>query len=495
MNHKSRYFDIQPLVFYPALFFIGLFVAVALIGGEQLEQAVKIIHHQICDNFGWAIILSVNVILVGCLILAFGPFGKIRLGGKDAVPEFSFIAWFSMLLTAGLGGGILFFSVAEPISHFTNPPIGTAGSAEAAQNAMLWTFLHFGLHGWSIFAIVGVAVAYFTFNKGLPLTMKSAFTPLLGNKTNGLIGNMIDIATIFANLFGVALTLSTAAQLIANGLYKLFGIADSLGLQLVIVFLLTAAAATSLALGLSKGIKVLSRFNIQLAIVLLLVILLIGPTVFILDSFIQNTGTYFQSIIELGTWTETYQSTKWQNDWTTFYWIWWIAWAPFIGIFIARISKGRTIKEFVLTVMMAPTLLVFFWFSVFGNAALHLEMQTSGILSNSVQENPASGFFEMISYYPLSSITSIGFLLLASTFFITSSDSASLVNDFISSGGKMETPKGQRIFWAVTEGLIAMVLLSFGGLGVINGIVTLVGFLFMWVILGMCWSFFKELNS
>ncbi len=495
MFRRKKYFDIHPPVFYPAVLVIVIFVIAALLFSESLEQHLSWIQEQLFTNFGWLIIGSVNFFLVVLLVFAFGKFGKIRIGGKDAKPEFRFFSWFSMLFTAGLGSGILFFSVAEPVSHFNNPPVPVENKAEAAANAMKFTYLHFGLHGWGIYLIVGLAIAFFTFNRKAPLTISATFKPLMGVRSASFFGPLIDTVAVVATLFGVALSLGIATQLMADGLNSLFGIANTLALQLSVIAVITLGATVSVVLGLKKGVRRLSNLNISLALILLGLMLFLGPTVFILDSFVENTGDYLQELAALGSWTEAGLAQSWQNNWTLFYWVWWIAWAPFVGMFIARISKGRTIREFISVGLIAPVILTFFWFAVFGGSALHLEIEGIGELATKVGENPAAGFFEMLRNYPFSWITSLAFLILAAIFFTTSSDSASLVNDYLSSGGKTNPPKGQRIFWAVTEGIIAAILISFGGLGAINGVVTLSGFPFLIILLIMCYSLYKGLRE
>ena len=495
ITRLKKHFDFHPPVFYPAVIVIVLFVIAALLFGEPLEQHLSRIQEWLFNNFGWFIILSVNVFLILLLVFAFGKFGKIRIGGKDTQPEFSFFAWFSMLFTAGMGSGILFFGVAEPIIHFSNPPIPVESAGEAATNAMQFTYLHFGIHGWAIYLIVGLAIAFFTFNRKTPLTVSATFTPLLAGKSGLFLGSLIDTVAVVATLFGVALSLGVATQLITDGLDSLFGITNTMGLKLTVVIVITSGATVSVVLGLKKGIRKLSSFNTWLAIVLLFTMLFFGPTVFILDSFVENTGVYFQNLISLGTWTETSLSQNWQNNWTLFYWVWWIAWAPFVGIFIARISKGRTIKEFITVGLIAPVVFTFFWFAVFGGSALHLELEGVGVLATKVGENSAVGFFEMIRSYAVPWVVSLAFLILAAIFFTTSSDSASLVNDYLSSGGNTNPPKGQRIFWALTEGFIAAILISFGGLEAINGVVTLSGFPFLIILLLMCYSLYKGLRE
>lgn len=492
---NKKHFDFYPPIFYPSLIIVGVFVLAALITGDQFEVYLPVLNNLICDNFGWLVSLGTNFFLILCLYLAFSKFGKIRLGGADAKPDFNFFSWFSMLFTVGVSTGILFFSVTDPLTHFNNPPMEVEGPVEAAALAMKVTFVNFGFHPWSMYMIVGLGVGFFTFNRKLPLKISSVFEPVLGDRIKGNWGHFIDVATLAANLFGVALSLVISTLLVSNGLHRIFGLEDSLFLHIVLIAVITLIATISVVLGLQKGIRVLSNFNVRMALVLLLAMLLIGPTIFILDSFVQNMGSYIQNILELGTWTEAYLNQNWQNTYTIFYWIWYAAWAPFTGIFIARISRGRTVRQFLLTGLFAPSMLALFWNAVFGSAAIHLEMQGVGNLGELVGDNPANGFFGLMSFYPFPTITSFIFLVLACIFFITSSDSASLVNDYLSSGGKLDTPKSQKIFWGVTEGILAIILLATGGLGIINGAITVFGFVFFLILIGISISLYKGLQE
>lgn len=495
MSYLKKYFGFYPPVFFPATGFIILFLISALLYDEVLEKSASWLQEQLFTHVGWFIILSVNFFLVLLFVIALGKFGKIRIGGQEAKPEFSFFAWCSMLFTAGMGSGTLFFSIAEPITHFSNPPLPVTSDAEAASNAIKFAYLHHGFHGWSLYLLIGLSVAFFHFNRKGSLTMSAALVPILRGRFVTFWSSLVNIIAVIATLFGVALSLGIAAELIADGLHNLFGIKNTLQLQLIAIGIITLGSTTSVVLGLKKGIKVLSNFNMRLALLLMFVMLFLGPTSFILDSFVQNTGAYLQDFIFLSSYSEAGVEENWQNQWTLFYWVWWIAWAPFAGIFLAKISKGRTVKQFILGGLIAPVTLAFFWYGVFGGSALHLEMESIGNLSGIVEENAASGFFAMLSHYPFPWMTSFAFLLLGIIFFMTSSDSASLVNDYLTSGGNPNPSKGQRIFWAVTEGIVAAILLSFGGFGVINGIVTLTGFPFLMVMFVMSYSLYKGLKQ
>ena len=444
---------------------------------------------------GWFFVLAVNVFLAFCIYLIFSRFGGIRLGGPNAKPEFTTFGWFSMLFSAGMGIGLLFFSVAEPIIHFSNPPIPVDGQEAAASQAMRFTFLHYGLHAWAIYSVVGLALAFFTFNRKLPLALRSVFYPLVGKRIHGWFGDVIDIIAVVATLFGLATSLGFGVQQISSGFHHLFSTPDSLQTQVWLIAGITLAATTSVVLGIDKGVRILSEFNIRLAAVFLGFMLIVGPTLFLLDSFIQNIGGYLASLIEMGTWTEAFSGTTWQHDWTVFYWAWWISWSPFVGRFIARVSKGRTVKEFLLSVLIVPSTLTFLWHSVFGGSALAAEFALPGSIADAVNENISVALFVMLEQYPLATVTSGVGIVLVSVFFVTSSDSGSLVIDSITSGGKLDAPVGQRIFWALTEGAVAAALLLGGGLAAMQTAAISTGLPFTLILLIMCYSLYKGLQS
>jgi choline/glycine/proline betaine transport protein len=491
----NKYFDIHAPVFWPAAIITVLFIAVTLIIGEPMEEVFSTLQTGISDYAGWFFILCVNAFLFFVIYLAFSKTGSIRFGGKRAEPEFSTLAWFSMLFSAGMGIGILFWSVAEPMYHFQSPPFGEGETVEAARVAMNMTFLHWGLHAWGIYALVGAALAFFAFNKKLPLTIRSVFYPLLGERIHGPVGNTIDVIAVVATLFGLATSLGFGVQQVNAGLNYLFGIEISVITQVILIVAITLAATTSVVLGIDKGVRVLSELNIRIAGVFLLFMIILGPTLYIFDGFVQNTGNYLQSILRLGFWTENYQQTEWQNSWTVFYWAWWISWSPFVGMFIARISRGRTVKEFVLGVLIIPSLLTFLWLSAFGGSGIYLELQGVAEIGESVQENVATALFVLLEQFPWSFVSSLVGVVLVIFFFVTSSDSGSLVVDSITSGGKLDAPVGQRIFWANAEGAVAAVLLLCGGLNALQTAAITTGLPFAFVLLIMCYSLYKGLNE
>nr|WP_319998394.1 BCCT family transporter [uncultured Draconibacterium sp.] len=492
---SKKYFDVDGPVFWPAAILIVLFIAITLIVGQPMNKVFSSIQTSISDYGGWFFVISVNIFLFFVLFIAFSKFGKIRLGGAKAKPEFSKGAWFAMLFSAGMGIGILFWSVGEPIKHFIHPPSGEGRTVEAARMSMEITFLHWGLHAWGIYALVGMALAFFTFNKKLPLTISSIFYPLLGKKIYGPWGKAINVLAVVATLFGLATSLGMGVQQVSAGLAHLFNMPDTITSQVILIIVITLAATGSVVAGLSGGVKRLSELNVIIAGVFLLFMIIVGPTLFIFDSLIQNIGGYVQKFFELSTWTETYQQSDWQNDWTVFYWAWWISWSPFVGMFIARISRGRTLKEFVLGVLIVPTLITFLWLSTFGGSAMFLELNSIADVAGAVTDNVATSLYVLLEQFPISTVTSTVGVILVSSFFITSSDSGSLVVDSLTAGGKLDAPVAQRIFWALTEGAVAAVLLIGGGLGALQTAAISTGLPFAIILLFLVWSLLKGLRE
>jgi len=459
-----KHFDIHAPVFWPASILLIIFIAVTLIVGDPMEKVFDNVQNWISNNFGWFLILAVNVYLFLALYFAFSKAGRIRLGGRNAVPEFSRGAWFSMLFSAGMGIGILFWSVAEPIFHFTDPPVGEAGTIAAAQQAMKTTFLHWGLHAWAIYTLVGLALAFFSFNREMPLAFRSVFYPLLGEKVYKWPGDVIDVLAVLATLFGLATSLGLGVKQVSAGLNHLFDSPDTLNTRIILIVSITAAATLSVVSGLDKGVKKLSEMNINLGALLLVFILILGPTIYILDTYTQNLGNYLDGFFSKSFWSEGYEGTNWQNQWTIFYWSWWISWSPFVGMFIARISRGRTVREYVLSVLIVPTLLTFLWITAFGGSALWLELEQGAGIASQVKENVATSIYNLFEHFPLAEVTNFAAIVLVISFFVTSSDSGSLVVDAFTSGGKLRSPVTQRVFWASMEGAVAAILLVGGGL-------------------------------
>lgn len=492
-------FDFHPEVFLTAGALILLFVVLTLTFREPAESAFSRVQSFIADGMGWFMILSVSIYLGIAIILAISKFGEVRIGGQDARPEFSTFAWIAMLISAGMGIGLMFWSVAEPIYHFQDPPavIGEIqpGTADAAQQALGITFFHWGFHAWGIYALVGLALAFFAYNKGLPLTIRSVFYPVLGDRIYGWVGNVVDILAVASTLFGLATSLGFGVQQVNAGFNYLFGLTISAPVQVGLIAIITGFATASVVSGLDAGVRRLSELNMVLAAILMVFVLSVGPTLFVLGSFVQTTGYYVASLPTLSFWTETFDQGNWQNGWTVFYWGWWVSWSPFVGIFIARVSRGRTVREFLLGVLLLPSLLTFLWMSTFGGTALSFELAGSSLISDAVGENVATALFVMLENLPLSGITSFVGVLLVVVFFVTSSDSGSLVVDSLTSGGKLESPVPQRVFWAVMEGVIAAVLLLGGGLQALQTAAIATGLPFAIVLLIMCYSLYKGLGE
>ncbi|MFN2353328.1 MAG: BCCT family transporter, partial [Desulfopila sp.] len=466
-----------------------------LIMGETAAGIFSSIQAWISNFTGWFFVFVMNVVLVFCFGMIFTRYGSLRIGGPDARPEFSTFGWFSMLFSAGMGIGILFYGVAEPMFHFVGNPFTEPGSAASAQKAMDLTFLHRGFHPWAVYALVGLGLAFFGFSEGLPLSIRNVFYPLLGDKIYGGLGNFIDILATVSCLYGVATSLGIGVQQVNAGLSHLFGIPQSAFVQVLLIAGITAIATWSVVRGLDSGIKLLSEINMGFAAALMIFVFLLGPTLFIFNGLFENVGSYLQNFASLSTWNETYTDGTWQNGWTVFYWGWWIAWSPFVGMFIARVSYGRKIREYLLGVMLVPVAVTFIWMTVFGNSAIHIELLGDGGIAKAVQENIPVSLFVFLESFPLSTLTSILAILVVVTFFVTSSDSGSMVIDIITAGGNPDPPRPQRLFWAIMEGTVAAVLLMGGGLVALQTAAIATGLPFAMVILMMCWAVLRGLRN
>jgi len=487
--------DIHPQVFFISAGLIIFFVLTTVVFQQYVGNIFEILQSNMSTYTGWLFIWTVNIVLVFILVLLATRFGDIRLGGPDARPEFSTLGWFSMLFSAGMGIGLLFYGVAEPMFHFVSSPIAEPGTTEAARVAMDITFLHWGLHPWAIYSLVALSLAFFSFNKGLPLSIRTAFQPLLGDRIYGWPGNIIDIMATVATLFGVATSLGLGVQQVNAGLDHVLNIGQSPFIQVLLIAGITGVATWSVVKGLDKGIRRLSEINIILAAALAVFVFILGPTLFIMDALLENIGYYIQHLPQLSTWNETYENTSWQNGWTIFYWSWWIAWSPFVGMFIARVSFGRTIRQFILGVLLVPTFVTFLWLTIFGNTAINVEMLGAGGIAKAVQENIPVSLFVLLEQFPLSILTSFLTIIVVMTFFVTSSDSGSMVIDIITSGGNPNPPVLSRLFWAIMEGVVAAALLVGGGLVALQTATITTGFPFALVILGMCVALYKGLSQ
>ena len=490
----------KPVFITSALLIVG-FIIFGAFFTETAGALFSFLQDFITDKFGWMFIILMNVALVFCIYLAASRYGDIRLGQQTEKPQYSLFSWIGMLFSAGIGIGLVYWGTAEPLYHFMAPPLGEAETVEAAKQAMSISFLHWGLHAWAIYTIVALALAYFHFRRGLPLSIRSTLYPLIGEKIYGRWGHTVDILAVFGTMFGVVTSLGLGVMQINSGLENLFGIPNSLTVQFIIIAFVTALACGSLMLGLDKGIKRLSDINMGFTGVLLAFMVILGPTLFIFDSFIENIGNYIVAMVPLSTWGEAYSNTDWQSGWTIFYWAWWVSWAPFVGVFIARISRGRTIREFVLGVLLIPMVILFFWFTTFGGVAIHMELlaaldpaMASPGLVEAVQADSGSTIFKLVEYYPFAKPITFLIVIMIVLWFVTSSDSASFVIDMLTAGGDTNPPKIQRLFWALMEGLIAAILLAAGGLGALQAAAIVAGLPFALVIFVMMYALLRGLS-
>src|SRR5690554_3481618 len=457
-------------VFIPAVVVILLLVVGTISSPELAGQLFASTLSYITRTFGWFYMLSVAFFLVFIVTIALTSWGNIKLGPDHADPQYSFPAWFAMLFSAGYGIALLFFGVAEPVLHYASPPAGAGETIDAAKQAMQIAFFHWGFHIWAIYGLVGLVLAYFAFRHGLPLSMRSALYPLIGERIHGPIGHTVDVFAILGTMFGIATTLGLSVAQINAGINYLWpAIPVNVTVQIIAIAAITGLATFSVVAGMDKGIKRLSILNMALAIILMTFVFMVGPSIHILESFLQNTGSYLNNIVERTFNLQAYTRSDWIGNWTLFIFGWTIAWAPFVGLFIAKISRGRTIRQFVFGVMFVPSIFTFLWFSVFGDTALN-EIMNEGYatLIGTVQEDHAIALFKLYEVLPFTSIASFVTVILIITFFVTSADSGSLVIDSLASGGASVTPIWQRVFWASAEGVVAAALLLAGGLSALQ---------------------------
>lgn len=483
-------------VFAISALLIGAFMLYGVLFSEQAGALFGAAQSFISAKFGFVFIILMNACLVFCGYIALSHYGDIRLGYQTETPEYSFGSWMGMLFSAGIGIGLLYWGVAEPLTHFANAPLSEDLSRQAAQDAMKISFLHWGLHAWAVYAVVALSLAYFHYRRGLPLSIRSILFPIIGKKIYGKWGHVVDILAVFGTMFGVVTSLGLGVMQLETGLVDMLGFAPSLGLKITLIAIITACATASVMAGLDKGVKRLSDVTIIATLLLLAFIVIAGPTQFILDSFVENIGAYAGSIIALGLWNEAYLDTNWQAGWTIFYWAWWVSWSPFVGVFIARISRGRTIREFLFGVLFVPMLLLFFWFTAFGGAAIHMELN-SGLtlgLIDAVQADYGSTIFRFIELYPFSQGLVVVILVMIVLWFVTSADSASLVVDMLTAGGNTNAPKIQRLFWVTSEGMIAAILLAAGGLSALQAAAIIAGLPFALVIFVMMYCLWRGLG-
>ncbi|WP_278920884.1 MULTISPECIES: BCCT family transporter [Pseudophaeobacter] len=502
-------YDIHNPVFAISGAAILAFVFFTLALPEEAEQIFKSMFNFTTKNFDWFLIGAADLVVLFALCLIVSPYGSVRLGGSSAQPDYTYIGWFSMLFAAGMGIGLMFYGVSEPLSHFSSSFGGTAGEAgartdwaplsgaqddrqESIRLGMAATIYHWGLHPWAIYAVLGLALALFSYNKGLPLTIRSAFYPVFGERIWGWPGHVIDILAVFATLFGLATSLGFGAKQASAGLNELFGIPMGSTTEVVLVTGITAIALVSVLRGLDGGVKVLSEINMGLAGLLALFTLVVGPTAFLFTFFWDSLTAYVEYLPALAN-PFAREDVNFSQGWTSFYWAWWISWSPFVGMFIARVSRGRTVREFIVCVLLIPSLVCVAWMSIFGGNAIY-QVITDNFTGAQSAELPRQ-LFQMLGELPLSSVTSFIGIVLVIVFFVTSSDSGSLVIDTITAGGKVHAPVPQRVCWCIFEGAVAVALLLGGGLAALQSMVISTGLLFTVVLLVMCYCILRGLRD
>ena len=499
-NFQKFGFDFHPHVSLISGIIIILFLFYTLKDPIKADETLTITRDFITSKFNWFFILSTNFFLFFPIYLTTSSLGEVRLGGPEATPDFSNFAWYAMLFSAGMGIGLVFWSVGEPLYHY-NTILPIFGRTNNATDALAMTFFHWGFQPWGIYALISLTLAFFSYNRGLPLSLRSTFYPIFKDKVFGVVGDIIDILAVIACLFGLATSLGFGAQQVNSGLNFLFGIPISITVQVITICIITVIATISVISGIGNGVKILSELNIKVAAFFLLCILILGPTVYILRSFSSSLGFYMGNFIEISFWNEP-GNAVWQENWTVFYWAWWISSSPFVGVFIAKISKGRTVREFVTAVILIPAVVSFIWMAVFGSTALNQAASDGGRLFSDVTENVSTALFAMISYMDIPnwiqiSLGGLGTFLIIS-FFVTSADSGAIVIDSLTSGGKEDSPVFQRVFWSFMIGAIAIALIVVGGaqaLGALQTAVIISGLPFTFILLFMSISLHIGLNK
>ncbi len=486
---------INPPVFAASVILIGLFVLVGALFPTSTADALQTIQGGIVHGFGWLYVGAVTFFLAFVLWLWISPYGRLRLGKATDRPQFTRPAWFAMLFSAGMGIGLLFFSVAEPLQHFAAPRDADPGTIAAAQEAMTLTFLHWGLHAWAIYIVVGLALAYFAYRHDLTPTVRATLYPLIGDRIHGPLGDAVDTLAVLGTLFGVATSLGLGALQINAGLAHAGLVPQGAGVQLIVIAAITGLTVLSVTSGLDRGMRRLSLGSMGLSLVFVAFVLLAGPTLTLLRSLPESVGLYLQNLVQLSLRTDAFEGPDWQSAWTLFYWGWWIAWAPFVGMFFARISRGRTIREFIAGVLLVPPALTFVWMVVFGHTAVAFALADGADLTRAAVENPSIALFALLETLPLTPAL-IGLTLLVIVgFFVTSSDAGSQVMDILTSGAQPDRPVAQRVLWAVSQGAVAGTLLVSGGLDALQTGVLVTALPFSVILLIMCYGLIRGLRT
>lgn len=486
---------INPPVFYTSAAIIIALVIFASAAPDTAQSVFGAVQDWIMENVSWFYVLTVALILMAIAFMAMSRYGDIKLGPDHSTPDYSNTTWFAMLFAAGMGIGLMFFGVAEPVMHFLTPPVGEPGTVEAAKEAMKLTFFHWGLHAWGIYAIVALILAFFSYRHGLPLTLRSALYPLIGERIYGPIGHAIDIFAIIGTVLGIATSLGFGVLQINSGFHYLFDLPVNEVVQVILIIVATSLATLSVVSGLDKGIRRLSEITLFLAVILMFLVIVFGPTAFLFKSFVQNTGSYLSEIVSKTFNLYAYEPTDWIGGWTLFYWGWWISWSPFVGMFIARVSRGRTIRQFITGVLLVPTGFTLAWMTVFGNTAIDMILNRDMVeLAQTVSADSSLALFNFLEHFPLSSVLSLVAVAMVMLFFVTSADSGSLVIDMLASGGKINTPVWQRIFWASSTGIVAIALLLSGGLQALQTVTIASALPFSAILLATTWGLLRALH-
>ncbi|MFP4636333.1 MAG: BCCT family transporter [Nitriliruptoraceae bacterium] len=491
---------IHPVVFPVSALVIVGFVIYGTAASEAARSMLEGAQEWITATFSWLFIAAVAAFIVFLLYLVVGRYGQVRLGPDGSRPDYGYLTWFAMLFSAGMGIGLVFWGVAEPVLHLVDAPRAEDGTAAAGLDAMVLTYHHWGLGAWSVYAVLGLSLAYFSYRHDLPFTIRTALYPLIGRRMYGWLGNVVDILAVFGTMFGIATSLGLGVSQVNAGLNAAFDVPISEGVQVLLIVVITLAATTSVVTGLDRGIRRLSEANMTLAGLLLLFVAVTGPTVLLLSAYVENLGSYAHGFVELMFWSGSYASEQrqWLADWTIFYWAWWISWAPFVGSFIARISRGRTIREFILGVLLVPSLVSFLWFTVMGNTGIFFQRDGTADIYGVMEQagfDESLAMFALLEELPLATVTTIVTMVVITVFFVTSSDSGSFVIDMIASGGALHPPIALRVFWALTEGAVAAALLVAGGLAALRAGAIITGLPFTLVLLVVVVGVFKGLRS